>query len=146
MYIAALSAHGAWRWAVIAAGLAAIAATFRDNAAPASAASLPFGRLFSISLDIQVLLGAALYLVFSPVTTAAYTPQADTTMPFELRFFAEYHAAAMFGAFLFIHAASPLIRRAATDASRRKRARIIYGFTLLLVLAATPWWRPLLRF
>jgi hypothetical protein len=147
VYVALLIAHSAWRWVVLAAGIAAIAATFRpDVASPARASVSPLARLFSVSLDIQVLLGALLYLVFSPLTTISYMPPEGTSLPFELRFFAEYHVAAMLGAFLFIHAAAPLIRRADSDAARRRRARVVYGVTWLLVVSATPWSRPLLRF
>ena len=107
---------------------------------------VPAGRLFSISLDVQVLLGAALYLVFSPVTTVMYAMPASASLPPERRFLAEYHAAAMFGAFLLMHIAAPLIRRSTTDAVRRRRARVVYGVTLVLIFSAIPWWRPLLRF
>ena len=71
LYRDVLVAHGAWRWVVLIAGFsavgsAAIRVSRRDPWAPVGP---QLGRFFGIALDIQVLMGAALYLLLSPLTT-----------------------------------------------------------------------------
>lgn len=145
MYGYILTAHGLWRWVVILAGLLTVGdAIKRSRRTHGLAPGRPYARFFSIALDIQVLMGVALYMFFSPFTSAAYNsvnvPQAPQVV-----FIAEYHVAFMFTAFLCVHLASPLIRRARTDVGRQRLGVACYGVTLLLILVGVPWWRPLLR-
>ena len=144
MYGYVLLAHGAWRWVVIFSGVAAVvAAVRRSREATAELTSWPYGKVFSTCLDIQVLMGAALYLLLSPLTDMGLPAAAQQS--WEIRFFGHYHMAAMVAAFLLVHIASPIIRRAKTERSRHGRAAVAYAIVLLMVLGATPWWRPLLR-
>lgn len=71
MYPWVLAAHGAWRWIVLLAGAAATGSALYGlwRTTPWQPTGALCGRLFVIAVDIQVLLGAALYLVFSPLTT-----------------------------------------------------------------------------
>jgi hypothetical protein len=144
MYGYVLLAHGAWRWVVIFAGIAAVvAAVQRSRESGAGMSSWPYGKVFVTCLDIQVLIGAALFLLLSPLTSVGLPVAAQQLR--EVRFFSHYHVAAMVGAFLLAHIAAPVIRRAKTERSRHGRAALAYAVVLLIVLCATPWWRPLLR-
>ena len=144
MYGYVLQAHGAWRWVVIFSGIAAVvAAVRRTRDSGAGLSSWPYGKVFSTCLDIQVLMGAALFLLLSPLTSVGLPAAAQQS--WEIRFFSQYHGAAMVAAFLLVHIASPVIRRAKTERSRHARAAVAYAIVLLIVLGATPWWRPLLR-
>jgi hypothetical protein len=147
MYDYLLSAHSVWRWAVILAGVAAIASAARGlvRQTPWEPSARRFGRLFSIAVDIQFLMGASLYLVFSPMTTVALNVAEGLPEGSELRFFGVYHGLIMMIAFLDVHVSAVLIRRAKTDAARQRRSIFLYGQTLLLILLTIPWWRPLLR-
>ena len=144
MYGYVLLAHGMWRWVVIISGIAAVVAAIRRSRdSGAGLSSWPYGKVFSISLDIQVLMGGALYLLLSPITSIGLPVAAQES--WEIRFFAHYHGTAMLAAFLIAHIASPIIHRAKTEHSRHRRAAVAYAIVVLIVLGATPWWRPLLR-
>ncbi len=147
MYNFFLSAHSLWRWVVILAGVGAIASAAAGlvRREPWEPAARRYGRLFGIAVDIQFLMGASLYLIFSPMTTVALNVADGLPEGSELRFFGVYHGLIMMIAFLDVHLSALLIRRAKTDAARQRRSIILYGQTLLLILLTIPWWRPLLR-
>ena len=146
MYNYVLSAHSVWRWVVILAGVAVIVSAVRGLNRPTSAElqTLKLGKLFGIAVDVQFLLGASLYLVFSPITTVALNLADGLPQGSDLRFFGVYHGLLMTIAFLDVHVSAVLIRRAKTVAGRQRRAIYLYGQTLLLILCTIPWWRPLL--
>ena len=63
MYSLLLLVHSWLRWAVLAAGIAAVV---RGGAGEGNA-----GKWYTILLDTQMLIGLLLYFVLSPLTTAA---------------------------------------------------------------------------
>jgi len=146
MYDYVLIAHSLWRWVVIAAGVAAIASAAIGlvRQAPWGPSRL-YGRLFGIAVDIQFLMGASLYLVFSPMTTDALNVAQGLPEGSELTFFGVYHGLIMTIAFLDVHVSAVLIRRAKSEAAHQRRSILLYGQTLLLIVLTIPWWRPLLR-
>jgi hypothetical protein len=148
MYRWLLIAHSAWRWVVVVAGLLALlraAATLSTGKDwnPKGARSL---RLFSISLDIQVLMGAALYLTVSPLTTVVPST-AGERLPTDSQayYFSVIHPLIMLAAFIAVHIAAVLVRRGRSEMAYARRAMIFCGVTWLLVLAGIPWWRPWMR-
>jgi hypothetical protein len=147
MYEYALIAHSLWRWVVILTGLAAIAFAVMGlvGAVPWGGNAERFGKLFSRAVDLQFLIGASLYLIFSPLTTVVLSVAGDVPEGFDLRFFGVYHGAIMTVAFLDVHISAALIRRGRNDAARHRRSIFLYGQTLLIILLAIPWWRPLFR-
>ncbi|MGO9993778.1 MAG: hypothetical protein ACLPTF_14870 [Steroidobacteraceae bacterium] len=145
MYRWLLIVHSDWRWVVVAVGF--ITLIHAGSSLSASAPWQPNGarvaRLFGIALDIQVLLGAALYLTFSPLTNVVLsTASAGTSTSFQIQYFASIHPAIMVTAFLVAHIASSVVKRARDEASRARRALIGYGLTWLIVMAGVPWFRP----
>lgn len=144
MYSFVLAAHSWWRWVVIAAGCAALLAAWRGLRAgmPWEGAARRMGRLFGIAVDIQFLLGASLYLVFSPITNVALNVAEGLPEGSELRFFGVYHGLIMLGVFLDVHISAVLIRRAPSDRARFRRTLLLYGQVLLLLVGSIPWWRP----
>ena len=143
-----LLAHSDWRWVVVVSGFIAVvsAAVRLAERAPWTTADARRGRFFSIALDIQVLMGAALYLLLSPLSTVVLcSTGAPLARGSDLHFFAAIHPAIMLGAFIAVHISNIIVRRGRTDAGHQRRAVIFYGLTLLIVLGAIPWWRPWLR-
>jgi hypothetical protein len=124
MYPAVLMAHGAWRWIVLALGVVVIVLASRGLAGqlPWQRRTALAARLFGIAVDIQVLIGAALYLSLSPLTTEAATASASLQPGSDLGFIGLYHAVLMLGALVTVHVAAVLVRRASTDAARHRRA------------------------
>ena len=148
MYAIVLLLHGLWRWVVIFAGAAALAgaALGLSGAAPWQSGAGRYARLFGIALDVQVLMGASLYLVFSPLTNEVQRVGGDVAPDSDVHFFGARHALMMTCAFIVVHVSAVLIRRTPGDAAKHRRALWLYGLALLLVLAGIPWWRPLARF
>jgi asparagine N-glycosylation enzyme membrane subunit Stt3 len=63
----------------------------------------------------------------------------------ELRRILMEHIPLMVLAVVFVHLGSMGARRAADDRGRFRRSVIWFTLTVLVLLAAIPWWRPLLR-
>ena len=148
LYRGVLIAHSAWRWVVLIAGFAAVVNPIMRLSRQQAWAPLGprLGRLFGIAIDIQVLMGAALYLLLSPLTTIVLNSIGTKLPPgSHLHFIVVEHPSIMIAAFILVHVSSMVVRRARSDAAHQRRAIIFYGVTLLLVLAGIPWWRPLLR-
>jgi hypothetical protein len=142
MYGIVLIIHSWLRWAVLAAGLAAVA---RGGAQGSST-----GRWFIMLLDIQMLLGLLLYFVLSPFTTAALGDFGAAMKTPQLRFFAVEHVFGMVIGIALAHIGAAKIKKAPAE-RRGKLAMIFYGLALVAILASIPWpgmtaGRPLFRF
>jgi hypothetical protein len=148
MYELLLIVHNLWRWVVVSAGLVAIGSAvyaLRRGLPWSQSASL-WGTLFGRAIDVQVLIGAGLYLIYSPLTTIVMTTVGELPAGSEVSFFGVYHGILMTLVLFDVHLSTRFIRRAHGDRGRLRRSIILYGQTLALALAAIPWWRPLLRF
>ncbi|HEU4630745.1 MAG TPA: hypothetical protein VFS08_13420 [Gemmatimonadaceae bacterium] len=147
MYELTLAVHNLLRWIVLIAAVVAVssAAAGWTGRRPWTAASAGPGRVLTITLDLQFLLGVALYGMLSPVTKAAFADFGAAMAQRELRFFAVEHALLMVLAIVAAHVGKVLAQKGATDVARYRRAAVWYGLSLLLLLAGMPWWRPLLR-
>ena len=147
MYEIVLSLHNVLRWLVLVAGVLAVfgAVAGWTGARAWTPSSAGAGRLFTISLDVQFLLGILLYAMLSPVTRAAFADFGAAMANPDLRFFAVEHALLMVLALMAAHVGKVRAPKAATDAKRHRTAAIWYGLALLLILAGMSWFRPLFR-
>ena len=102
------------------------------------------GSFFTIAIDIQLLLGLALFLFFSPITRAAFQDFSAVMKIDDLRFFTIEHTFFMVLAIVFAHVGNAITKKDIADASKFKRAALFYGLALLLILLGMPWVRPLL--
>ena len=146
MYPTILTLHNVMRWVVLAAALWAILRAIGGwtGRQPWTAASALPGRVYTITMDVQLLLGVLLYAVFSPVTRQAFSDMGAAMAERDLRFFAVEHALLMVLAVVVAHMGKVLAAKGATDVARHRRAAIWYGVSLLLILGGMPWWRPLI--
>jgi len=152
MYSSALWLHSLLRWAVLFTGLVA---WFR--AIGAKTAKRPWtpkddlwGLLLTISADLQLLVGLALYFVFSPITKMGMQNLAAAMRIPTARFFTVEHVLGMLIAIALIHVGRVKIRKAADPARKHRLAIIFFGIAVVLVIISTPWpgmpvARPLLR-
>jgi hypothetical protein len=147
LYPHLLGLHGILRWVVLLAAIAAIvvAGSGWNGKKPASAMLLRFGIIFVAFMDLEFLLGLFLYFGASPLTKMAFQNMATAMKDHELRFFTVDHTAYMLLAVVCAHLGAALSRKAKTDLMKYRGATIAYCFSLLLMLAGIPWWRPLLR-
>jgi hypothetical protein len=137
MYPTALIVHSWIRWLVIGAGVWAVIVAARGRAEGRA------GMLFTIGLDVQLLLGVLLYVALSPVTQAAFGGGGEVMRNPVWRFWVAEHPALMILAVVFGHAGRVVARRG-------RRPLLWYALALLAILAATPWpflshGRPLFR-
>ncbi|MGE3842451.1 MAG: hypothetical protein AB7I50_12770 [Vicinamibacterales bacterium] len=153
MYVAFVFLHSWLRWVVLIAGLWAVIRGFMGTAGrrPWTAADDTAGRLFSITMDVQLLVGLLLYGLFSPITTQALMNMAEAMRNSTLRFWAVEHLTLMFVAVVLVHVGRARSRKAPTDGARHQSAALFYALALLAVLLAIPWpfmsvGRPLFRF
>ncbi len=152
-----LSLHSIWRWALLAAGLAAVVKAFMGwfGRRPFGQADRQLGQLYSVSLDVQVLLGLMIWAL-DETSGALAAPS--------LQFFAFVHPFAMVFALGVAHAGRVLSRRAARgglsaavagagtgmlsplpggpaadDVAAYRYAALFYLASLLIILAFIPW-------
>lgn len=139
--------HSWLRWVVVAAALVALGRALHGTAtrrewAPADTRA---GLVFTICLDVQVLVGFVLYLLVNPLAAGMAGTMKDAT----LRFWAVEHALMMVAALALAHAGMALARRR-QGVARFRAAALLWGLAVLSVVAAVPWplhavGRPLLR-
>lgn len=151
MYPFVLGIHSLLRWAVLAAGIAAFgralaAARGGREWTPADARA---GLWFTIAVDVQLLVGLALYFGLSPLTQLAFADFGAAMGNAALRFWAVEHLFGMTVALALVHIGRIRIRKAA-PARRHKLAAIFFGLALLAILLTIPWpgmpaGRPLFR-
>ena len=141
MYSAFLLIHSLLRWVVVLAGLVAIARaisgiTGRRNWLPGDAAA---ARWFSITLDVQFLIGLLLYVWLSPFIRDAWADMAATMRNAPLRFFAVEHLTGMLIGIALAHVGKSKIAKAADAAQKHKLALIFFSLAMVVILLSIPW-------
>jgi hypothetical protein len=141
-----LSIHSVARWLVLAfAGLAMVRAYSGWMGRRGwGQADRRAGLLFTVGVDIQLLIGLIVALL-SPLVKAAFSDLGAAMAAGELRFFVAEHMPLMIVAVVLAHVSGAVSRMGAEDVAKHRRAAIGYTLTLLFILVAMPWWRPLLR-
>lgn len=141
MYLLTLALHSLLRWAALAAGLIAVgrAVAGAHSRRDWTAADEKAGRWFVIALDVQLLLGLALYLRLSPMTQIAFQDFGAAMGNSALRFWAVEHIVGMVAAVALAHIGRVRLRRAADAARRHRTAAIFFGLALLAVVVTIPW-------
>ena len=148
MYEFTLILHNLMRWVVVVLAIFALVRIYmglfskRDwNETDRKALSF-----YSISLDIQLLLGLLLYFVVSPFMANIRSNFGAVMSDSNLRFFAVEHMSLMLLAVVLGHVAVVMARRADTSPAKFRRAAIWLTLSVLAVLVAIPWaQRPLVR-
>ncbi len=145
MYELVLTAHSWLRWVALIAGVMAIV-----MAAAAPNRADRWGLILVIALDLQFLLGFALYLVLSPTTKAIFANFGAAMRDPGTRFWAVEHVSLMLFAVVMAHVGRVLARKAKSPAAKRKRLLVCFALSTIAMIAATPWpgmasGRPLFR-
>jgi hypothetical protein len=152
MYSSLLFLHSWLRWMVLLTGIYAIvrAGGGMNGKRRWTASDAKPGLYFILACDLQLVLGLALYLVFSPTVQAAFGNIGAAMRNPEYRFYVVEHAFGMIVAIVLAHIGRVRSKKARTDAAKFKGAAIFYGLAFLIMLAVIPWpgmpgGRPLIR-
>ncbi len=145
-YEIVLALHNIVRWLVVLAGLMAASRALFGWFAGRSWTKTDdrLGLLYTISVDIQVLLGLILYLFLSPITRSALRDFGAAMSDTNARFWSVEHIAIMLAVVVLVHVGRVLSRRGTNDLSKNRRAAIFYTITLVMLVLGMPWVRPLL--
>lgn len=132
LYLPFVYIHSYLRWLVF---LALVYALFRSvrgwlTEKPWGKADRMAGLFYTISLDLQLTIGLVLYAL--------------TGFAASMRFLGE-HILPMAVAVVLGHLGSSLPKRVDEDARKHQRAALWFALSAVVVLAAIPWARPLLR-
>ena len=152
MHGIALVLHSLFRWVVLLTGVVVVtrAITGWRTGRPWTLADDRAAMWFISALDLQMLLGLALYFLLSPITGAALSDFGGAMSNPAMRFWAVEHPAGMIAGIVLAHIGRSRLRRQGTDARRHKTASIFFALALIAVLASQPWpgmayGRPLIR-
>jgi hypothetical protein len=135
MYPTVLTLHSFLRWMVVLLGVWAVLSVLPSRQRYGRPVSPLPGLLFSMLLDIQLLVGLLLFVALSPVTTTAMQNMGAAMKNGTWRFWTVEHPSLMILAVVFAHLGRP--RRGTTGVNRR--AVLWFGLALLAILLATPW-------
>lgn len=147
MYEILLIIHNLLRWVILILGLAAVIRGLSGWLGNRNWQPLDrrLGSFYTIALDVQFLVGLMLYFVFSDLTSPNLGNFGQAMGVPDLRFFLFDHPFTMLVAVVLAHLGTVLARRADTDTSKFRRLAIWTLLSLLVILVAIPWSRPLIR-
>lgn len=123
-----LMLHSIWRWVVVVVAAVAVAKALIGwlGRQPFGSLDDRLGMAYTITLDIQVLLGLILYIL-----------ERRWSLPDP--FFAYIHPLVMIIALALAHIGRRRSRTADSDEARHRAATLFYAISLLLIVAAVPW-------
>lgn len=144
MYEFLLSLHNITRWLVL---LAALYLMYRSLGGLRSRSYRPTDRrtglIYTGLMDMQLLLGVLL-MVLSPLVQSALANPGAAMQNSQTRFFIAEHWVLMLAAVILAHVGNVRIKKAADALLQHRQALIWHGSSVVLLLFAIPWWRPLL--
>ncbi len=146
MYAFVLAVHSILRWIVLFLMILALVRAFwgwfgkRDW----TSTDRRVGIYYSVSLDIELLLGLILYFLLSPITKSALSNFRTAMSIPDLRFFALEHTLYMILALILAHVGVVTANRASESVGKHRRQAIWFSLSLIAILLGMPWFRPLL--
>jgi len=153
MYTSALLLHSWVRWIILIAGILAVARAVAgmSGGKPWTKADDRGTLLFTIALDIQLLIGLILYAGLSPVTRTAFADMAAAMRNPALRFWVAEHFVGMIMALALAHVGRVVIKKRTEAGDKHRLAAMFMGVAMVVILLSLPWpWgsipRPLFRF
>ena len=95
--------------------------------------------IFSMSLDVQMLIGLILYVFLSPVTASGFADMRLTMRDPILRFFVVEHIVGMIIAVALTHVGRARVRKASEAFARHRTVLIFIGLAMVALLLSIPW-------
>jgi hypothetical protein len=149
MYVALVILHSWLRWIVLLTGLAAAGRSLTAGGRSWTSSDDTVAKWFTITFDIQFLIGLILYVFLSPLTQSAFADFGGAMRDSTLRFWGVEHLAGMVVASALAHVGRAKIRKAPENRKHRMAA-IFFTLALVAILLSIPWpfmpvSRPLFR-
>jgi hypothetical protein len=147
MYPIFLALHNLVRWIALILGIIAFVRALWGWLGKREWAGIDrrLGMFFTSAMDIQILLGLILYIFLSPITHDFFRNFSTAiSNPTDL-FFGLFHPLMMILAVVFAHVGSATSRKATGNIAKHQRAVLWYGLSIVVMVLAIPWSRPLLR-
>ena len=143
MYSFVLAIHDILRWLILIFGIIAIIRSYVGWFGNKEWTDVDdwFGLGFTISLDVQFLLGLLLYFFLSPITTSAFANFSAAMSDSDTRFFLIEHSLMMLVAVILAHIGRSRAKKQEEDVRKYRTTAIFYTITVLFILAAIPWSR-----
>ena len=141
MYDAVLLLHSWIRWAVLLLALLVLsrAISGRSQHRPWTPADDTVMKWLVIVVDIQFLLGLALYVALSPTTKAAFADPGSIMRTSALRFWTVEHLTGMLAAVALVHVGRVMVRRTTDGDEKHGKALTFIAIALFLMLLSIPW-------
>jgi hypothetical protein len=138
--------HNIMRWIVVVLAIVALVRAYWGwfGKREWSLTDRKVGMFFSISMDVQLLLGLILYFGLSPITRSAIQNLGAAMAEAGLRFFALEHFFYMLVAVIVVHVGTTLSRKAVDEVAKHRRAALWFTLAILLILVGMPWSRSLI--
>jgi len=144
MYDLLLLVHDIARWLVLLAGVflvyRSISGLRNHTYAPTDRRA---GQIYTGLMDLQLVVGILL-MILSPLVQSALGNLGAAMQHSQTRFFVAEHWVLMLVAVVLAHVGSVHVKKATAALHKQRQALIWYGLSLVLVLLAIPWWRPIL--
>lgn len=143
MYTFVLAIHDILRWLILIFGLMAIIRAYVGWFGNKEWTDVDdwLGLGFTISLDVQFLLGLLLYFFLSPITTSAFANFSAAMSDSDTRFFLIEHSLVMLVAVILAHIGRSRAKKQEEDVRKYRTTAIYYTIAVLFILAAIPWSR-----
>jgi hypothetical protein len=134
-----LYVHSLLRWLVVAlaVGVTARAWLGRAGGRPWSSTDTLVGRVFVVAMDVQFLVGAVLYGMFSPAVAGALSNPGLAMQSRGLRFWMLEHPVSALLALVLAHIGFAKAKRGGATAFRD--ATVFFTLALVIVLGLIPW-------
>lgn len=141
MYYFLLVSHSYVRWVVVILALVVLFSFWKSFFGENKFGTLEekSSMIFTISMDVQFLIGILLYLFFSPLTSSAFNNLGDAMKTPSVRFFVAEHFLLMISSLALVHVGRIKIKKAADDSTKIKSGVIYFTIAIILMLAAIPW-------
>jgi hypothetical protein len=102
-----------------------------------------WGMMFTLTMDIQFLLGLVLYIYLSPITREVLSHFGSALQDNNQRFFSLIHALYMVLAVAFTHLGSVLPRKTDNALVKHQRAATFFTLAVFCIILGIPWSRSL---
>jgi hypothetical protein len=141
MYDFILNVHSILRWVIV---IAAIFVIFRglmgwvQNKSWAKTDGLGL-KVFTIGLDLQLVIGLVLYIFLSPVTKSAFQNFGGAMKDSALRFYAVEHILLMLAAIVLLHIGGAKVKKALKDRKKFRMLFIYSSIAFVLIMVSIPW-------